>query len=213
VTGPRSRRPPARRRGVHAAVLGAAALGTAVLGACGIPADSEPRAITEEQIPDTTTTTPDVGEEGQTRLVELYFTRFDGSRDVLTTVEHEVPTGGESGRPTPATVLEALLSGVPTDDAADPTIVTKIPDDTSLASQPELNGGTLTVDLDDGIRGVQGNGARLAFGQMVCTVNLLDGVEGVVFEIEGDPVFPPMGDGETSSAPLTCASYDNLLGG
>jgi hypothetical protein len=61
VTGPRSRRPPARRQGVRAAVLGAAALGTAVLGACGIPADSEPRAITEEQIPDTTNTTPDVG--------------------------------------------------------------------------------------------------------------------------------------------------------
>jgi hypothetical protein len=33
-----------------------------------------------------------------------------------------------------------------------------------------------------------------------------------VFEIEGDPVYPLVGDGETSSAPLTCASYDNLLG-
>ncbi|HEU0171056.1 MAG TPA: GerMN domain-containing protein [Acidimicrobiales bacterium] len=204
MTRPRSRRLPA-------AVLGAAALGTCALGACGIPADSEPRAITEEQIPDTTTTTPDVGDEGQTRSVELYFTRFDGNRDVLTTVEHEVPTGGESGRPTPATVLEALLSGVP-DDAADPAVVTKIPADTSLASQPELNGGILTVDLDNGISGVQGDGARLAFGQMVCTVDLLDGVEGVVFEIEGDPVYPLVGDGETSSAPLTCASYDNLLG-
>ena len=205
MTRPRSRRVPA-------AVLGAAALGTCALGACGIPADSEPRAITEEQIPDTTTTTPDVGEEGQTRLVELYFTRFDGNRDVLTTVEHEVPTGGESGRPTPATVLEALLSGVPNDDAADPAIVTKIPDDTSLASQPELNGGILTVDLDNGISGVQGDGARLAFGQMVCTVDALEGVEGVVFEIEGDPVNPLVGDGETSSAPLTCDAYDNLLG-
>jgi spore germination protein GerM len=197
---------------VPAAVLGAAVLGAGVLGACGIPADSEPRAITEDQIPDATTTIPDVGDEGQTRSVELYFTRFDGSRDVLTTVQHEVPTGGESGRPTPATVLEALLSGVSADDASDPAVVTKIPADTSLASQPELNGGILTVDLNNGIRGVQGDGARLAFGQMVCTVDLLTGVEGVVFEIEGDPVYPPIGDGETSSAPLTCASYDNLLG-
>jgi spore germination protein GerM len=213
VTRSRSRRPPRRRPGAHTAVLGAAVLASAVLGGCGIPADREPRAITEEQIPDATTTTVDVGEEGQTRSVDLYFTRFDGSRDVLMTVEHEVPTGGESGRPTPATVLEALLSGVPTDDASDPAVVTKIPADTSLASQPELNGGILTVDLDNGIRGVQGDGARLAFGQMVCTVDALDGVEGVVFAIEGDPVYPLMGDGETSSAPLTCASYDNLLGG
>jgi spore germination protein GerM len=212
VTGSRSRRPPRRRPAVHTAVLGVAVVASAVLAGCGIPADSEPRAITEEQIPDASTTTVDVGEESQTRSVDLYFTRFDGSRDVLMTVEHEVPTGGESGRPTPATVLEALLSGVPT-DASDPAVVTKIPADTSLASQPELNGGILTVDLDNGIRGVQGDGARLAFGQMVCTVDALDGVEGVVFAIEGDPVYPLMGDGETSSAPLTCASYDSLLGG
>ena len=59
---------------------------------------------------------------------------------------------------------------------------------------------------------MQGDGARLAFGQMVCTVDALDGVEGVVFEIEGDPVNPLVGDGETSSAPLTCDEYDNLLG-
>lgn len=212
MTGPGPRRLPGRRPGVLAAALGAAVLASAALGGCGIPADSEPRAITEEQIPDTTTTTVDV-EEVQTRSVDLYFTRFDGSRDVLTTVEHEVPTGGESGRPTPATVLEALLSGVPTDATSDPAVVTKIPADTSLASQPELNGGILTVDLDDGIRGVQGDGARLAFGQLVCTVDALDGVDGVVFEIEGDPVPPLTGDGETSSAPLTCSSYDNLLGG
>ncbi len=131
---------------------------------------------------------------------------------MLTTVELEVPTGGESGLPTPATVLDALLSGVPTDEAIDPGVVTKIPPDTALASQPDLLNGILTVDLDSGISGVQGDGARLAFGQMVCTVDALDGVEGVVFEIEGDPVNPLVGDGETSSAPLTCDEYDNLLG-
>ena len=183
-----------------------------VAGGCGIPADDEPRDITQEQLPGSSTTTLEVGEDGQTRAVELYFTRFDGSRDVLTTVELEVPTGGESGLPTPATVLDALLSGVPTDEAIDPGVVTKIPPDTALASQPDLLNGILTVDLDSGISGVQGDGARLAFGQMVCTVDALDGVEGVVFEIEGDPVNPLVGDGETSSAPLTCDEYDNLLG-
>jgi len=203
VTGPRSRRARARL-GALAAVLIAG-----LVGACGIPADDEPRDISQEQLPGPATTL-DVGDEGQTRSVELYFTRFDGSRDVLTTVEREVPTGGESGQPTPATVLDALLSGVPAD--ADPAVVTKIPSDTALASQPELLGGVLTVDLDNGISSVQGDGARLAFGQMVCTADLLDGVDGVVFEIEGGPVQTPVGDGETSSAPLTCASYDNLLG-
>lgn len=204
-------RSPTRDRPARLAAL-AAALVAGLVGACGIPADDEPREITQEELPGTTTTTLEVGEEGQTRSVELWFTRFDGDRDVLTSVEQEVPTGGESGRPTPATVLDALLSGVPTDGDVAPDVVTKIPADTALASQPELLNGILTVDLDSGISSVQGNGARLAFGQMVCTVDALEGVEGVVFEIEGDPVNPLVGGGETSSAPLTCDAYDNLVG-
>ena len=204
-------RSPTRGRHARSAAL-AAVLVAGLVGACGIPADDEPREITQEELPGTATTALEVGEEGQTRSVELYFTHFNGDRDVLTTVEREVPTGGESGRPTPATVLDALLSGVPTDGEVDADVVTKIPADTALASQPELLNGILTVDLDSGIRSVQGDGARLAFGQMVCTVDALEGVEGVVFEIEGDPVNPLVGDGETSSAPLTCDAYDNLLG-
>jgi spore germination protein GerM len=48
---------------------------------------------------------------------------------------------------------------------------------------------------------------------MVCTAEALDGVERVVFRVEGEPVQPLDGNGEVSSAPLTCASYDNLRGG
>ena len=196
------------RRAVSA-VLGALLLGA--LGACGIPADDEPRAVSEDQVPQSTTTS--VGSrDDQTRSVELYFVRFDGQRDVLAAVDHEVPTGGESGMPTPATVLDALLSGVPAEADVDPSVVTKIPADTALASQPELRSGTLTVDLDGGISGVQGDGSRLAYGQMVCTVDALEGVDRVVFEVEGEPVRPLDGEGITSSAPLTCASYENLLG-
>ncbi|HEX5366705.1 MAG TPA: GerMN domain-containing protein [Acidimicrobiales bacterium] len=191
-----------------ALTAGLAALVT-VLGACGIPADDRPRHIAQEQLP-ATSRPADAGGSEQARAVDLWFTRFDGDHDVLTTVTAEVPTASESGRPSPAAVLEALLAGVPEDP--DPAVVTKIPADTALADPPVLEGGILTVDLDNGISGVQGDGARLAYGQIVCTVDGLDGVEGVLFTIEGKAVQPPDGRGETGRDPLSCAAYENLGG-
>jgi spore germination protein GerM len=181
------------------------------VGACGIPADDGPRTISQEQVPDDLEDGADAADEGQTQPADLYFARFDGERDNLVVVEREVPTGGSASTPTPATVLESLLVGVLDDDAGADSIVTKIPADTALASQPELAGGVLTVDLNAAISGVQADGARLAYGQMVCTVDALDEVEGVLFTIEGEPVQPPAGDGQASSAPLTCESYAGLL--
>ncbi len=178
--------------------------------ACGIPADDTPRAISQEQVPDDLDSEGDIADDGQTLLADLYFTRFDGSRDNLVSVEREVPTGGSSSTPTPATVLEALLAGVQDDDPGAEDIVNKIPADTALVGQPDLVDGVLTVDLNSAISGVQGDGARLAYGQMVCTADALDEVRGVLFAIEGQPVQAPTGAGETSDAPLTCESYANL---
>jgi spore germination protein GerM len=188
------------------------AVAGAVLAGCGIPADDEPRAVSPEQLPTSTTTLPSDGED-ETRAVDLWFVRFDGERDVLTPVEREIPLRSESGQPTPASVLDALLSGVLADEGAEASIVTKIPHDTALAGQPVLENGTLTVDLGRGISGVQGDGSRLAYGQMVCTAEGLAGVEDVEFLVEGEPVQPLDGNGQVSSAPLTCASYENLIGG
>lgn len=188
-----------------------AALAVLLVGgftACGIPADDGPRAISQDQAPDDLDSGTEVSEDGQTLLATLYFAQFGGERDNLVTLEREVPTGGSSSTPTPATVLEALLAGVP---EGDDTIVTRIPPGTRLASQPQLVGGLLTVDLNAAIDGVQGDGARIAYGQMVCTADALDEVESVQFTVEGQPVQAPMGDGEASSTPLTCDSYANLL--
>jgi spore germination protein GerM len=185
--------------------------------ACGIPADEGPRAIDNEQIPDDGDAATGETGEGRTVLADLYFTSFDGSRDNLMRVEREVPTGSSSSTPTPSTVLENLLDG--TDDAVDQPVgddpgntVTKIPPDTALASPPELVDGILTVDLNGVVNDVQGEGARLAYGQMVCTAEALDEVEGVMFTIEGEPVNAPT-DGANSSDPLTCDSYANLFAG
>ena len=128
--------------------------------------------------------------------VDLYFVHSEDDRDVLTTVEREVPVRSESGQPTPATVLESLLGGVTAEERDEAAVVNRIPPDTALASQPVLSGGTLTVDLDRRISTVQGDGARLAYGQMVCTMDALDEVERVLFLVEGEAVQPPDGNGE-----------------
>ena len=71
----------------------------------------------------------------------------------------------------------------------------------------------LLVNLNSNINNVQAEGSRLAFGQIVCTAAAFDEVEAVRFQVEGSPRDAPKGDGEASSEPLTCASYDNLSEG
>jgi hypothetical protein len=175
---------------------------------CGIPADDTPRAISDEQVPADAAGSAAEGDDGQTALADLYFARFAGERgDVLVSIGREVPTGGA---PTPATVMEALLDGVHEGEGPD-GLVTKIPADTALGDRPELVGGTLVVDLNRAISGVQADGARFAYGQMTCTADALADVDGVIFTVEGQPVRPPAGDGESSTGALTCASYADLL--
>ncbi len=188
-----------------AALFGAAA-------ACGIPGDDAPRGIDQEQIPDQGAVDGAGTGEGRTVPADLYFTRLDD----LVVVRREVPAGGSPSSPTPSTVLENLLLGKQegdepvVDDDLD-NIVTLIPPQTTLASSPELADGILTVDLNSAINGVQGEGARLAYGQLVCTADALDEVEGVLFTIDGESVNAPTA-GENSSRPLTCESYAPLVG-
>jgi spore germination protein GerM len=194
------------------AILGVVLLAVGA-AACGIPADDGPRAITQDQRPAELESDSEVTSGGQTLVTDLYFTRFDGSRHNLVPIERAVVTGGSSSRPTPATVLEALLAGVPDDEQAS-DLVTRIPADTALDGPPDLDStGVLTVYLSAAISGVQGDGARLAYGQLVCTADALDEVRSVRFAVDGQPVQAPTGEGETSNAPLTCDSYDNLTEG
>lgn len=191
------------------ATLVVALLGLAA--ACGIQADDGPRAITQDQRPDDLERDA-APTDGPTLRAEVYFTRYDGDRYNLVAVETAVQPGSSSSRPTPATVLEALLDGVDDADEDAPNIVTKIPPDTELAGPPVLDdAGVLTVHLTTGISGVWSDGARLAYGQLVCTAAALDEVESVRFIVGDQPIQAPTGEGETSTGPLTCDSYANVL--
>jgi spore germination protein GerM len=206
-------RPGAGRRRLTG-LAGLAVAGAAlVAGACGVPADDKPRPISQEQIPGDGGTDARTTPGARTAPADLYFTDFDGEQTLLAPVEVPVPMpagASASETPPPGAVLETLLAG-PGETAAAKGFGTTIPPKTSLAGQPELDaGGVLTIDLTPAIFDVRSPGSRLAFGQIVCTADALPGVEAVRFQIEGKSQPVPMGDGEASSEPLTCASYDNL---
>jgi spore germination protein GerM len=193
-------------------LVAALAVAAATAAGCGIPADDEPRAISQEQLPDGDGDSVDNAADGATDNATVYFTRFDGHRTLIVPVEVPVPVEAATSTPDPATVLETLLIGRPEDLAAAEGLQTKIPPDTALASPPVLQpDGTLDVDLTSGIFATQADGARLAYGQIACTADALGGVEAVRFRVEGEALQAPDGEGQSTELPVTCDSYANLL--
>jgi spore germination protein GerM len=185
-----------------------------MLAACGIPTDTEPRAIPRENLPSgvidstTTTATP----SGLTAPADVYLMMpTDEGRPRLVRVERESPIERESSSPTPAAVLEVLLAAAPTPSEEERGITNAIPTGTRLASPPELESGVLRVDLTERIYDSQGDTQLAAFGQIVCTADALDEVEAVRFAVGGEDIAATDGGGATTNASLTCDDYDNLL--
>jgi spore germination protein GerM len=192
--------------------LGAAALAVAALGVvgCGIPTDDSPRAISRENVPDEVaddTTEPTASQS--TVGAPIYLVQSpDDPR--LVAVERRVPAGSPAAGLDPAAVLETLLTATANPREQAEGITNLIPQDTRLASQPELARGTLVVDLTNEIFDVEGENQRAAFGQIVCTANVLDGVHFVRFLVNGEPTEVQVDSGATGG-PVTCADdYERL---
>jgi spore germination protein GerM len=168
--------------------------------ACSLPADNEPRAIPEENLPEglqveVTTTAPAPGDE--TRLV--YFVEEpEGESARLIAVERSVsPDAGWRD------VLEIVLAGPEGEENR-----TNIPPDVELlGAELDEETGTLTIDLSEEMRDRAGAQLDLAFGQIVLTVTEFDEVDQVRFRIEGEDT--PVGVAEGESKPVvTRADYE-----
>jgi spore germination protein GerM len=190
--------------------LAAAGLLAALLAGCGVPADDEPRAISQDQEP--SQEAPEDTSEGLTGAATLFLTRFDGTDNRLSPVELEVPVGASSTLPTPATALEALLGDIPDQALQADGFSSAIPPNTRLLSAPTLDrDGVLTIDINEPLYRMQAPNSSVAFGQIVCTADAFDEVAAVRFNLEGVTRAAPMGDGESSSDPLDCTAYANLV--
>ena len=206
---PRARWAPRSARPLAAIVLPAA---------CGVPTDDEPRAISREQRARRRGPDGELQDDGPApELATLYFTRFDGGRDLLVPVERRSRRARRPSTPTPGHRAGDLLSGVPDDDAARRGLrLTKIPADDRArpASRYSTPTACSIVNLNSNISDVQGDGAALAFGQIVCTADALDEVEGVASSVEGEPARDATeGRRRGQREPLTCDSYANLREG
>ncbi len=193
--------------------LCSAALTAVVLGAvgCGIPTDDEPRAISRESVPDDVVDDTTESTASQPAVTVPIYLVQSPEDPRLVDVERSVPAGSPAAGPDPAAVLETLLRATPNPQEQADGITNLIPQDTRLASQPELARGTLVVDLTSEIFDVEGENQRAAFGQIVCTANALDGVQFVRFLVQGEPTEVQVDSGATGG-PVTCADdYERLL--
>lgn len=194
------------RRRAAVAVLGVTSLAMVAVG-CGVPRDSEPRAIDPSNVPFAllapTSSTPEPTTAGTDALATatVYLVSGQG-RVVPTTRQVRAPA-------TLPKVVAALLAGV-TDDEAARKLGSAIAPGTKLRGLDGPIEGLLTVDLSDDLLGVSGRRQIEALAQVLFTVTEVDEVDRVLFEFEGERHDVPRGDGELTSSPLTRRDYRAL---
>jgi spore germination protein GerM len=197
------------RRGLCSAAITVLTLG---LVGCGIPTDDSPRAISNESVPDAAVDDTTGAAAPEPTVAAPIFLVQSPDDPRLVDVKRRVPAGSPAAGPDPAAVLETLLSATPNPREQADGITNLIPEDTRLASQPELARGTLVVDLTNEIFNVEGENQRAAFGQIVCTANALEGVNLVRFLVQGEPTGVQRDSG-AADGPVSCADdYARLLG-
>ena len=167
--------------------------------ACGIPVDASPETISV-----------DLGDLGEieeatgARLaaVSIYLVRDDR----LVHVTRDLPSPAQL-----ADVLESLVSGE-TDPEDRAGLRSSIPIGTELRGVTE-EGGVARIDLSSDFAAVGGRQELLAVAQVVLTATGIEGVDAVVFELEGNPTDVPTPSGALADHPVTAEDYTTLLDG
>jgi len=179
-------------------------LAVALFAGCGVQTDEAPRDISAEAVPfdllaptsssSTSTTIPTA-----TATIPVYLVN---SQDFLIEARRKVRM--------PVTITDvvaALLEGA-TDEEAQQGLRSAITAGTRLRSADlDLQTGVVVVDLTGGFADVVAGAQRLALAQVVYTATALRTVNGVLFELDGEPVEVPDGEGATKATPLSRRDY------
>ncbi len=183
-------------------LIAAVALACALVG-CGVPADSSPRTIADNDLPAalrpdgaTTTTTQAVAQD----VVDVYFIRGKRLVRELDAV------------PAPATLraVLGLLQRGPTEpqaNAADRSALAGV----DLIRRAEVSGSTASIDLDAAFADTPSTDQILALGQLVLTATAMSQIRSVRLTVDGEPTQVPRGDGSLTRRPLTARDYRSLL--
>ena len=186
------------RRGVASGFVSA----LLAMAGCGIPTDTEPRALPDsdpntEEDASTTTTAPST--YGADTAFVWY---WESISKRLVPVIRKTDTSN-----TTAIVKTSLAAQTTTEYRQG--LTSRIPEGTTLASDPTITNGTLTVDLTNQISQLNAQAQREAFAQIVLTTDQISRVEFVKFEVDGDPLDITNPGGQTQT--VTVCDFKELL--
>ena len=175
------------------------------------PAPAEPAGPAETEPPATTEPA------GETFAFELWFARDagtltgeDGTEIALGPLLFSSPRTAESTPGVARAALEALLAG-PSEVEAAAGVTTAIPEGTRLLGV-SIEDGVATVNLSAEYGSGGGSlGMFLRLAQIVYTVTQFPTVEGVLFELEGQPVETFSSEGIVLEGPQTREGYEDML--
>lgn len=168
------------------------------LVACGIPIEGEPEPL-DVEVPSPSDEAEPI--PGDLAAVSMYLVR----NDRLVHVTRDLPSP-----PSPAIIFESLLEGV-TEPEERANLRTSIPPGTRVIEVTE-NGPLLQLDLSRDFASVGGEEEVLAVAQIVLTATSIEGVDQVVFALDGVPTEVPVGDGALSAGPVGVDDYSSLIG-
>ena len=182
--------------------------GLVALAGCGVPGDGSPREVEAKNVPydllaptaeNTTTTQPSAFTA--TSRVKIYLPDAEGK---LTAVSRQVTA--------PATAAKAVVSlfNGPTEQEAD-ALHSAVTTGTKLLGIDGPTDGLVTLDLSHHLLDITGRQQILALAQVVYTVTELPSVDRVLFQIDGESVEVPNGNGKLTASPLGRLSYRDLI--
>jgi hypothetical protein len=183
--------------------LAAATAGVALcllLGACGIPEDSEPRAIDEliePTVVDPTATPP----PAETQIARIFL--LDANSRVAL-VEREVTAR------TIRTLLEELIRD-PSEEETERSLTTAVPSGVEFSTNPSIDEGTALLDLNSGgLEILEGTELTQALSQIVWTLTNTANIDVVQILIEGESKtwIPPDSGEQTLLRKAHFASFD-----
>ena len=172
---------------------------TLLLTGCGVPTDSEPRALDAAEAPFQvfSSTAPPVP-TGDGR-VALYFVRDD--RVVLQTRAVERSTDVDA-------LMELLLEG-PTPQQVEAGIRSALPTTFSVEDVEVGRNGVAVVTLSG--ESTQISTSPLGFAQVVATLTAPGRAEAVRFRLDGEDLPVPRGDTSLTEEPVDRSDYADLL--
>jgi germination protein M len=188
--------------GSDATAVGEVPTGTSPETAPTEPSDTGPGEEPSDSDNETETDTGSTDEPTEYSIYQVWLVRGEGLQPVKRFSEYTRAVG--------AAALTDLLEG-PTEAERSDGISTAVPEGTRLLGLV-VSDGIATVDLSSEFESGGGSLSMMArLGQVTCTLDQFRTVNGVNFELDGEPVEVFSGEGIVLDEPATCADYEDLL--